>query len=253
MTAPHGLIGMLLSIVTSRKMRRLSAINRLVDHIAFKGVSDLKLKKLYAGLLDVLDESSSGWESYDYGEGYFYQSYPNLNISGLRKTELRFADYDEHGIFSSDKTVLDIGCNAGFLSLMVANKTRHVDAFELNPYLIRIAEMCRVFEGIENVRFVCSDFDSFDLADSYDIVISLANHHTFDENMRPDFREYMEKIRSVMPVDGMLLFESHPGEHRTPLPEKADLGLFRFIRDRKRKSCISCEKRVRFEQANHLA
>ncbi|MBN1671910.1 MAG: class I SAM-dependent methyltransferase [Kiritimatiellae bacterium] len=115
-----------------------------------------------------------------------------------------------------DDEVLDIGSNAGFLSLMIAKRCARVDAVELNPYLVRIAQRCREFDGADNVSFLCSSFEDADLSGPYSLVLSLANHHTFDGNMRPDFRRYIERIRSLTASGGRLLFESHPGEYRRP-------------------------------------
>ena len=130
--------------------------------------------------------------------GTFYQSYPTLSIRGLRQTDVRFEFYELNTRLKPETRVLDIGCNTGFLSLMIAKCCKQIDAFELNPFLIQIAEKCMEYEGIENAAFSCSDFDGFydeqkkkGLDETYDIVLSLANHHTFDGQMRPDFRDYM--------------------------------------------------------------
>jgi cyclopropane fatty-acyl-phospholipid synthase-like methyltransferase len=87
---------------------------------------------------------------------------------------------------------------------------------ELNPFVIRIAEKCCEYEGVENVKFFTSSFDDFKADCKYDVVFSLANHHTFDGKMRPEFRSYIEKIRNIINERGLLIFESHPGEHKTP-------------------------------------
>ena len=58
-------------------MRRLSAINRYLEHLALKK-ADQKLKSLHNELISILDESHENWPHYDYGEGYYYQSYPTV-------------------------------------------------------------------------------------------------------------------------------------------------------------------------------
>jgi len=211
---PESLLGLIKAVIIKRGVRRFSAINEMLDHISVGG--DQRLGALHGELRAILDESHKGWPSYDYGEGYYYQSYGPLKIRGFRNTALRLEMYGLPEVLDKDKRLLDIGCNAGFLALACARYCRHVDAFELNPYLIRIAERCREYEGIENVTFSCCSFDDFRPDPPYDVVLSLANHHTFDGNMRPEFRGYIEKIRGLMPTGGRLLFESHPGEHRQP-------------------------------------
>lgn len=216
---PRKLSELLLSVVKSKKTRRLSAFNELLDFFALKGKSN-ELVALHNELNLILEESHQKWPHHDYGEGYFYQSNHNLSIRGLRNTEFRFSFYRLGELLTKDTRVLDIGCNAGFLSLKMAGYCKHVDAFELNPFLIRIAKKCGQFEGIKNVTFSCSTFEDLPITSSYSMVLSLANHHTFDGNMRPDFRKYMERIRSIMESGGQLIFESHPEEYKDPLLKK---------------------------------
>jgi SAM-dependent methyltransferase len=210
---------LLLSVIKSKRTRRLSASNELLDYLALKG-KPVELTALHNELKLILEESHQQWPHHDYGEGYFYQSNHNLSIRGLRNTDFRFSFYRLGELLTKDTRVLDIGCNAGFLSLKMAGYCKHVDAFDLNPYLIRIAQKCGQFERIKNVSFSCSTFDNFPITSSYSMVLSLANHHTFDGNMRPDFRIYMEKIRNIMESDGQLIFESHPNEYKYPFLKK---------------------------------
>lgn len=212
----RNLLSLLCGVIKNKKARRLSAINEMLDYISLKH-KDQKLSALHTELRSILAESKKKWPHYDYGEGYFYQSCPALSIRGLRDTGFRYDLYNlacGQPILNKDMDVLDIGCNAGLLSLMMAKNCRHVDAFDNNPFLIRIAERCRVFLRVENVSFSCSHFDDFRTNSKYSLVLSLANHYTFDRNMRPDFRLYMERIRSIVEDGGRLIFESHPGEYK---------------------------------------
>lgn len=212
---PASIGDLLYFVIRNKGVRRLSAFNRLLSAMAVKA-GDAEISSLHGELELILEECHKKWPHYDYGEGYFYQGYPPLCIHGLRNTDFRFKLYRLDSILNSDAKVLDIGCNAGFLSLTIAKRCAYVDAFDNNPFLIRIAEQCCQFEALRNVTFSCSTFGEFKTASAYDIVLSLANHHTFDGNMRPDFRAYMEKIRGLMKNGGKLIFESHPGEHKAP-------------------------------------
>ena len=151
------------------------------------------------------------WDSYDYGEGYFYQGSEELGITGLRDTAGRVAAFDLPALLQ-DRTVLEIGCNTGFLTLAVAPAARHIDAFELNPYLIAIARIGGRFLGIENVDFSVSSFEDFSTGQTYDDVVSFANHHTYDGNTRQSLEEYFERCHALTNVGGRLIFESHPPE-----------------------------------------
>jgi 2-polyprenyl-3-methyl-5-hydroxy-6-metoxy-1,4-benzoquinol methylase len=216
---PRKLSELLLSVVTSKKTKRLSALNELLDFFALRGKNN-ELIALHNELKLILEESHQQWPYHDYGEGYFYQSNHDLSIRGLRNTDFRFSFYRLEELLTENTRVLDIGCNAGFLSLKMARYCKHVDAFDLNPFLIRIAKKCSQFEGINNVTFSCSTFDDFPINSSYSMILSLANHHTFDGNMRPDFRKYMERIRKIIESGGQLIFESHPKEYKDPLLKK---------------------------------
>jgi len=201
------------AVIRSKKARKMSAVNELLDYLSIKQ-SDQELILLHADLRSILADSEKRWPHYDYGEGYFYQSYPDLSIRGFRDTSFRYDLYKLPSILNKDMDVLDIGCNAGFLSLMMAKNCLHVDAFDNNPFLIRIAERCQIYEGIDNVSFSASSYEDFKINKKYSLILSLANHHTFDGNMRPKFRKYMEKIRSMIQDNGQLIFESHPNEFK---------------------------------------
>ena len=70
---------------------------------------------------------------------YFYQSRKPLHITGFRNTEARIVGMKLHEHLK-EKTVLDIGTNAGFLHLEVADICQSIDAFDITPYLIHIAK-----------------------------------------------------------------------------------------------------------------
>jgi SAM-dependent methyltransferase len=209
-------LNLLLSIVKSSGARRLSTCNKLLSYLAVNSAEE-SIVTLHQDLERILKESHEKWNSYDYGEGFFYQSYPALCIYGLRNTEFRFKLYRLTSLLNPNMKVLDIGCNTGFLSLTIAKYCKNIDAFDKNPFLIYIAERCRVHEGIENAKFYCGIFSDMNIIENYDVVLSLANHHTFDGNMRPEFRCYMEKIRGLLHKGGYLIFESHPNEYKNPL------------------------------------
>lgn len=211
---PPKLSGLVAAIVKNGGVKRLSAMNRLLGFIAVKTAGS-EIISLHNDLGLILEEYHKKWPYYDYGEGYFYQSYEPLLIHGLRNTAFRFKLYKLNSLLKTNMAVLDVGCNTGFLSIMAAKHCGHVDAFDNNPFLIRIAERCREFEGLRNISFLCSTFDEFNATSAYDLALFLANHHTFDGNMRPEFRSCMKKIRENMKTGGHLIFESHPGEYRT--------------------------------------
>ncbi|ABA05663.1 3-demethylubiquinone-9 3-O-methyltransferase [Nitrobacter winogradskyi Nb-255] len=145
---------------------------------------------------------------YDYGEGYFYQSLAELGVSGLRSTEARLKAYRllDH---IRDKTVLDIGCNAGFLSVSLAKAAQHVTGLDINPFLSALARTAAQALGRTNTEFLATGFEDAPLRGPYDVVMSLANHSTFDGQTRYDLQSYFDRCISLLKPDGLFIFESH--------------------------------------------
>lgn len=190
-------------------LRARSIQNRQKDYAGLAG--DPKRLKLHYELNRQLALQAEQWDSYDYGEGYFYQSSDELGITGLRDTTGRV---DAFGLKELVKghTVLEIGCNTGFLSLVIAPAAERVVAFELNPYLIAIANLGKEYLGIHNVEFLVAAFEDFECDEQFDDVLSFANHHTYDGNTRQSLEEYFARCHSFTKPGGRLIFESHPPE-----------------------------------------
>jgi SAM-dependent methyltransferase len=151
------------------------------------------------------------WPSYDYGEGYFYQSSDELGVSGLRDTTGRVEAFELRERVR-DRRVLEIGCNTGFLSLAIAPSAARVVAFELNPHLIAIARVGARYLKVENVEFSVAAFEDFATGEQFDDVLSFANHHTYDGNTRQSLDEYFARCHALTAPGGRLIFESHPPE-----------------------------------------
>ncbi len=73
----------------TKSLRRLSAKNELADYALMLASSDQGLWDLHARLEQIRHEWIANYSSYDYGNGYYYQSFKSLNISGYRNTEER--------------------------------------------------------------------------------------------------------------------------------------------------------------------
>lgn len=188
----------------------LALVNRQKDYRALAG--DARLLALHRDLNSDLVELSYHWSSYDYGEGYFYQGLPELRITGLRDTTARVEAMNLNTLLSGAR-VLEIGCNTGFLSLAVAGVCQSVTAFDVNPYLIRMARRAGEFLGRMNVSFAAVAFEDLSECGPYDLVLSFANHSTVDHNTRQPLERYFERCRTLLAPGGTLLFESHPPAH----------------------------------------
>lgn len=190
--------------------KKQALLNRLKDYFFIK-----KQLSLHYEISKILEEQARDYSSYDYGEGYFYQSCSPLHITGFRNTEARISGMKlrEH---LKGKTVLDIGTNAGFLPLEVADICSSIDAFDINPYLIRIAKISAEFLNIHNINFWAGVFEDYNENKTYDVVLSFANHSTYDHNTKQSVDDYFKKCHKYIKDGRILLFESHHPSYETP-------------------------------------
>jgi SAM-dependent methyltransferase len=192
---------------TRSKLRKASLMNRQRDYMGLAG--NAPLLGLHRTLNACMSRAASEWESYDYGEGYFYQSFAAIGLSGLRDTEARL---EAIGLAArvAGRRVLEIGCNTGFISLSIAGAAERVVGFDLNPYLIEAAEAVAEFLEVSNTQFSVSSFEEFASSDRFDTVLSFANHSTYDGNTRQSLEEYFQRCHDLVAPGGSFLFESHP-------------------------------------------
>ena len=190
-------------------LRARSIQNRQKDYSGLVDRPDLLA--LHREMNRQLGLQTDQWDSYDYGEGYYYQSSDELGITGLRDTTGRVEAFGLRELVSG-RSVLEIGCNTGFLSIAIAPAAERVVAFELNPYLIAIGQLGADFLGLRNVEFSVAAFEDFEADDAFDDVLSFANHHTYDGNTRQSLAEYFERCHALTRPGGRLIFESHPPE-----------------------------------------
>jgi 2-polyprenyl-3-methyl-5-hydroxy-6-metoxy-1,4-benzoquinol methylase len=182
-----------------------SIVNRLIDTFAVR--RNESLHSLHDKVQRYIREAKT-WRGYDYGHGYLYQSCPSLKFTGQRDTARRveLMSLIEH---TRSKSVLDIGCNAGFISLALATTAAHVTGFDFNPHLIKIATACASYLKLQNTRFVAASFSDFPECNRFDVVISLSNHITFDGPVYSSVEAYIEKCVRFLKPGGILIFESH--------------------------------------------
>ena len=112
--------------------------------------------------------------------------------------------------------MLDIGSNCGFFSIFISKYVQHITGVEINPYLVAIANDTKQYLGIANTTFISSTFEDFKTSDKFDIIFSLANDSTIDDNTKFNFKEYVNKIKNLLNNDGILIFESQAMDSMIP-------------------------------------
>jgi SAM-dependent methyltransferase len=180
---------------------------RIRDSALTKLSGDFRRSALQAAIKLEIAQARA-WGSYDYGLGYLYQSFSPLGLSGRRNTERRVAAASliER---TRGRSILDIGCNAGFISLSLAPTAKQVTGFDFNPHLVAVANRCSRYLELENTRFLVSSFADFPETERFDVVMSLSNHVTFDGPVFPTFQGYLEKCARLLNKGGLIVFESH--------------------------------------------
>ena len=101
-------------------LQRLSKSNELKDYKNLLAKKDSRLNNLNYMINVIRLDQQRSYKSYDYGQGYFYQSIPDVEISGYRDTELRVEELSLKEI-TKNKSVLDIGSNAGAILFNLRN------------------------------------------------------------------------------------------------------------------------------------
>jgi SAM-dependent methyltransferase len=117
------------------------------------------------------------------------------------------------------QSVLDIGCHTGFVSLSVCESAASVTGVDPNPCLIDIAKDCQAFLQIPNAYFLASRFERYPVSNTFDVVLSLSNHCSYDGYICGSVPSFFRKCRQHVDVGGTLIVESH-----TPLFERAFSG-----------------------------
>ena len=144
---------------------------------------------------------------YDYGEGFFYQSIPSIGLKGLRDTTKRISKLNLHNCLKNSK-FLDIGTNVGSIPLSINNEFKFGIGIDHNEITIKVAQEIQNYLKISNLKFFKGDFLNYTFEENFDVILSLANHSTFDEGIK-DTNAYFDKINSLLNKNGILIIESH--------------------------------------------
>ena len=181
--------------------RFLSNINRIKDFIKID-----KYKKIRSEIFQIIKGTLD--ETYDYGQGYFYQSFERINLSGLRNSKKRIEQYKILEEIKN-KEIIDIGSNSGFILFQLDNVFKNATGIEYNPKLIEVALKVKSFLNIKNIFFIKSDFLKHNFNNkSFDFILSLANHSTYDKGIYSTDL-YFEKCNQLLKPGGFLFIEGH--------------------------------------------
>lgn len=153
---------------------------------------------------DILNSEEQKFGYVNYKKS-FYQGFTDLGIEGQRSSELRFHIYKLDDILNYKYSVLDIGCNCGFLSLMVSKYVNKVTGIDYNKSLIKISNEVKDHLNIGNCIFKKMDFERFKTDETYDVILCLSLY----KHLTNDIKFFVEKIDMLLKPNGFFVFESH--------------------------------------------
>jgi 2-polyprenyl-3-methyl-5-hydroxy-6-metoxy-1,4-benzoquinol methylase len=153
---------------------------------------------------------------------------PEENLIDPQMTEILEGEFRNRFIEIASRTpggrVLDICCGPGWLSLELARRGQHVDAYDLSPEAIALAKRMLAEnpyrDGFGSVNYNLMDVTTVDLGeDRYDAVTgSSAFHHIHD------LPEFMDRIwRALKPGGVVVTIDDMPRG-------RLELGFDRFFR-----------------------
>lgn len=182
----------------------LSFKNKIKDFMNLK--SNRKLIKEFLNIL-------SDQKTFDYGNGYFYQSSNLLKISGLRDSRKRIIKYKLQN-YLLDANILDIGTNTGFFLLELEQNYNSALGIDYNENLIEVANRSKKLLNNKKIEFKCSKFEDLRFNNKYNFIFSCANHSTYDKGINS--QKYFDHVNSLLDKGGYFFLESHHPKYENP-------------------------------------
>ena len=183
-----------------RSVRVENNISELIDHAKDDRLTEEQIKSR--------EEIIARFQMHEhaFGKYCFYQSLPMLGILGTRKTDIRIKEYGLANFINKNSSVLDIGCNSGFLDIEISAFARNVLGLEYNDKLVDIGKMSISACGIKNVVLINADYNEWQKTNknTFDIIMSFAVHVWLD--VAPI--KYTEQLYKMLNNNGYVIFES---------------------------------------------
>ncbi len=155
----------------------------------------------------------------------FYQSQPDLGITGMRSTLDRFQNYNLEQYLNKEHDVLEIGCNVGFFTNYVAQYVKTIKGIDVKPMFCEIGRVTSSFLEYRNTNFKASDFINYATVKDYDAIFSFEVH----DYLKLPLKEYLTRLAAMLNPNGFILLENKLKENAeenldTQLPEMESAG-----------------------------
>ena len=163
-----------------------------------------KYYELCKSVIDICNQSKS-----EFAGDFVYQSFPKIGIKGKRDSAERLVKYRLDDYLDETSSVIDIGCNCGFLDLQIAPFVKKIVGFDVDPEMIRMGDFVSKQLGIDNANFYCDNIFSREIKEKFDAVCLFAVHGPILNNGFISANNFVDKIMNLINSRGYLFFESH--------------------------------------------
>lgn len=99
-----------------------------------------------------------------------------------------------------DMNILEFGCGTGTTAIYHAPKVSHIDAIDISPNMIEIANQNATNANITNVTFTAQPIEGYTSNKPLDMVLGLSILHLLD-----DKQTAIQKIHTLLKDDGLFI------------------------------------------------
>lgn len=130
------------------------------------------------------------------------------------------------------KRVLEFGCGTGNITCELAKKDFEVTAVDLSEEMLTVADEKAERNGLSNVRFFMGDMSSFQIAETFDAVVSCCDSVNYLKNV-DDVQSFVFCSKDALKSGGLLLFDVN-----TPVKFKEIIKDNTFVYDMDNVYCV---------------
>lgn len=161
----------------------------------------------------------------------------NIVSNYWKKTSTLINPSDDHFTHYKDtlsllpkmNSVVDIGCGDGLFTLTMASMCQHVEAYDIAPKLIHVANQRKQKLNIENVEFICKDYRKIELKNQTDLFQLI----DFTSSIISDFEfiKFMFSIKNKINEQGFLIVSDlfSLGQNRLTQPPSGCISKIRSL------------------------
>ena len=117
-------------------------------------------------------------------------------------------------LMDGGETLLDIGCNKGFLSFYLRNKYKHIIGYDIIKEDIEFAEKLRIVHKLGHIQFFHQRFEDIPEDMKFDVVyLGQCNHYLFRDAVRRGEHSliFLDKVKRlsdrIIAIDGPFSLE----------------------------------------------